>query len=208
MGQKVHPLGFRLGITKEWPVRWFASKSDYGNLFLEDEKIRNYLTQKLEPAGVKSIEIERSTNTLDITMEVAKPGLVIGRGGLGVETLEKELKKFTNSKIKITAKAVKVREIEAALVAEYISRQLLRRVNFRRAAMYALESAMNKGAKGIKIKLAGRLGGRMIARTERFDRGAVPLHTLRADIDYAQVHCKTAAGLVGIKVWIYKGEIE
>ena len=209
MGQKVHPLGFRLGITKDWKSRWFSPKKDYGSLVIEDQKIKNYLTKKLEPAGLKSIEIERSTNILDILVEVSKPGLVIGKGGLGVETIEKELKNITKSKIKITAQAVKVRELESQLVAEYICKQLQRRVNFRRAANYAVESAMGKGAKGIKVKLAGVLsGGNSVSRSEVFTQGAVPLQTLRADIDYAQVHCQLLFGIIGIKVWIYKGEIE
>ncbi len=207
MSHRIHPYGFRLGITKDWISRWYADKKTYPDLVLEDERIRKFLTKKLDMAGVESINIERSVNSVDIYIRVSKPGVVIGRDGGGVEALEKELKKITTSKLRITAEAVKVREIEAQLVADYIARQLQRRVNFRKAAMYAVESAMSKGAKGVKVRLSGVLGGgNTIGRTEKFTRGAVPLQTLRANIDYAQVHCQLLYGVVGVKVWIYKGE--
>lgn len=208
MGQKIHPLGYRLGITKDWISRWYADKSSYADKAIEDIKIRAFLTDKLSMAGLKVVEIERTENEISIIIKVSKPGLVIGRGGAGVESLEKELKKITPSKIKITAEEVKTPEVEAQLIAEYLCRQLKKRVPYRRTATFALNSAMDKGAKGIKIKFAGVLSGsNTISRSEVFSLGSIPLQTLRADIDYAQVHCKLIFGIIGIKVWIYKGEI-
>ena len=207
MGQKIHPVGFRIGITEDWRSRWFADKKTYADLFLEDNKIREYLKEKFALAGLKSIEIERSVNDLNITVKVSKPGLVIGRGGAGVEEVEKGLKKFTKSKIKLTAEEVRVPEIEAQLVGDYICRQIKRRLPYKRAINAALQAALDKGAKGIKIKIAGLLsGGNSIARTETYHRGSVPTQTLRANIDYAQIHCKLIYGTVGLKVWVYKGE--
>ncbi|OGC50665.1 30S ribosomal protein S3 [candidate division WWE3 bacterium RIFCSPLOWO2_01_FULL_37_15] len=207
MGQKVNPYGYRLGISKDWMSRWYADKKQYGNLILEDLKIRKYLEKKFEMAGVKSIEIERSVNEINIIVKVAKPGVVIGKGGSGVEDAEKELKKITKAKIRLTAEEVKNPEVEAQLVADYISRQLKRRLPYRRVVMAAISSARDKGAKGIKIKLAGLLsGGNSISRSEKYLDGSVPSQTLRADVDYAQVHCQMLYGTIGIKVWIYKGE--
>jgi small subunit ribosomal protein S3 len=209
MGNKINPKGYRLGITKDWNSRWFSDKKQYGKLVLEDTKIRKFLGDRLALAGLKEVDIERTENEIHILIKVSKPGLVIGKAGAGVEELEKALKKVTNAKIKITAEEVKTPETEAQLVADYIARQLKRRVPYRRVASFAVNAAMDKGAKGIKIKLAGVLSGsNTIARSETFKRGPVPLQTLRADIDYAQVHCQMLFGTIGVKVWIYKGEIK
>lgn len=207
MGQKIHPFGFRLGITKDWNSRWFVSKGRYAQNVLEDYKIRNFLTDRFSIAGLRNIEIERSTNEINITVNVSKPGIVIGRGGSGIEEVEKELRKLTPAKVKLTAVEVKNPEAEAQLVADYICRQLKRRVQYRRVTKSALSSAIDKGAKGIKIRLAGLLsGGNTISRRETFTEGSVPTQTLRANIDYAQVNCQLIYGTVGVKVWIYKGE--
>ncbi|MBN1162266.1 30S ribosomal protein S3 [Patescibacteria group bacterium] len=210
MGTKVHPIGFRLGITKDWSSRWFAGKSNYADLALEDVKIREFLDKKLEYAGLKSVDIERTENEIQILLKVSKPGVVIGKGGAGVEEIEKELKQMTISrKIKITAEGIRVPELESRLVAEYISRQLKRRVPYRRVCVFATNAAMDKGAKGIKVRISGVLSGsNTIGRSEKFVLGSVPLQTLRADIDYAQVDCMLLYGTIGIKVWIYKGEVE
>jgi small subunit ribosomal protein S3 len=208
MGQKINPIGFRVGVTKDWSSRWYADKTAYADKALEDIKIRKFLQDKLSTAGLKTIEIERTENEISIIIKVSKPGLVIGKGGAGVESLEKELKKLTPSKIKITAEEVKTPEIEAQLVGEYLCRQIKKRVPYRRVAVFAINSAIDKGAKGIKIKLAGVLSGsNTISRSEEFSLGSIPLQTLRADIDYAQIHCKLLYGTIGIKVWVYKGEI-
>ncbi|MBW6441673.1 30S ribosomal protein S3 [Patescibacteria group bacterium] len=209
MGQKINPIGYRIGISKNWTSRWFSSKKDYANLLLEDKKIRDLLENKLSTAGLKIIEIERTENEVSVLIKVSKPGVVIGRGGTGVEELEKEIKKITKGKVKITAEGVKSSEIEAQLVADYICRQLKRRIPYRRVVNFALSSAIDKGAKGIKIRLAGVLSGsNTISRSETYKEGSVPAQTLRADIDYAQVHCQMLFGTIGIKVWIHKGEIE
>ena len=209
MGQKINPTGFRVGISKNWSSRWFSSKKDYANLLIEDKKIRDYLNVKLSMAGLKNVEIERTENEINILIKVSKPGVVIGRGGTGVEEIEKEIKKITRGKVKITAEGVKSSEIEAQLVGDYICRQLKRRVPYRRVVNFALSSAIDKGAKGIKIKLAGVLSGsNTISRSETYKLGSVPAQTLRADIDYAQIGCQMLFGTIGIKVWIYKGEVE
>jgi len=208
MGQKVNPIGYRLGISKDWSSRWFAPKSGYADFALEDIKIRKFLREKLDQAGLKIVEIERTENEIDIILKVSKPGMVIGKGGTGVEELEKSLKKITKAKVKITAEEVRTPEIEAQLVADYICRQLKRRIPYRRVATFAINSAMDKGAKGIKIRLSGVLSGsNTISRSEPFILGSIPLQTLRADIDYAQVDCHLLFGTIGVKVWIYKGEI-
>jgi len=209
MGQKINPVGYRVGISKNWSSRWYTSKKDYANLLIEDKKIRDFLNEKLSTAGLKNVEIERTENEVSILIKVSKPGVVIGRGGTGVEEIEKEIKKITKGKVKITAEGVKSSEIEAQLVGDYICRQLKRRVPYRRVVNFALSSAIDKGAKGIKIKLAGVLSGsNTISRSETYKLGSVPAQTLRADIDYAQIHCQMLLGTIGIKVWIYKGEIE
>jgi small subunit ribosomal protein S3 len=207
MGQKINPFGFRLGITKNWKSRWFASKEIYSLTVIEDRKIREFLTKKLETAGLKEVNIERTENEIHIYVKVSKPGIVIGKAGAGVEEIEKEVKKLTKSKIKITAEEVKTPELEAQLVGDYIYRQIKRRVPYRRVVNFAINSAMDKGAKGIKIRLSGVLsGGNTIARTEEYKQGAIPLQTLRANIDYAQIHARMLFGTIGIKVWVYKGE--
>lgn len=209
MGQKINPTGFRIGISKNWKSRWFADKDNYAKYALEDVKIRKLLRKRFETAGVKEIDIERSLNDIRITIRVSKPGVVIGKGGAGVTEVQEELKKITNSKISLTAEEVKTPELEAELVAQYISRQLKRRMPYRRIVANAAQSAMDKGAKGIRIRVSGLLGGgNSIARKETVSLGSVPTQTLRADIDYAQVDCKQIFGTVGIKVWIYKGEVE
>lgn len=208
MGQKINPLGFRIGISKDWKSRWYSDKKTYPDNALEDLRIRKFLKEKFEQAGVKSIDIERSVNEVNIIIKVAKPGLVIGRGGAGVEEVEKALKKLTKSKIKLTAEEVRVPEIEAQLIAEYISRQLKRRMPYKRVCNSAITSALDKGAKGIKIRVSGLLsGGNSISRRETISKGSVPTQTLRADIDYVQLHCKLLFGTIGIKVWVYKGEV-
>lgn len=209
MGQKIHPLGFRLGISKNWRSRWFADKKNYPKYLFEDHEIREVLRERLSMAGLKTIEIERAVNEIKILVKVSKPGVVIGRGGSGIEAIEKELKGMVDSKIKITVEEIKTPEVEAALVAQYICRQLKRRIPARRVANSAVRSAIDKGVKGIKIEVKGLLSGsNTIARSEVYKHGPVPLQTLRADIDYAQVNCNLLFGTVGIKVWIYKGEIE
>jgi len=209
MGQKINPVGFRVGITKNWSSKWFADKGEYAKLALEDRKIRNYLEKKFDLAGLKSVDIERSTNMIHVIVKVSKPGVVIGKGGSGIEQVQEELKELTDSKLSLTAEEVKTPELEAQLVANYICRQLKRRVPYRRVATHAAQAAMDKGAKGIKIKLSGLLsGGNSIARSERTVLGSVPTQTLRADIDYAQVDCHLLYGAVGIKVWIHKGEVK
>jgi len=209
MGQKIHPYGFRVGISKPWRSNWFADKESYADLALEDHKIRELLEDRLLAAGLKEIDITRSVNELNIVLKVSRPGLVIGRKGSGVQQLEADLKEITDSKVKLTVEEIKTPEIEARLVAQYIDRQMRRRMSYRRVIQSALRSAMSKGAKGIKIRVSGVLsGGNTIARSEIYSEGSVPTQTLRADIDYAQHHCKRLFGIIGIKVWIYKGETE
>ena len=207
MGQKINPLGFRLGISKDWSSRWFADKNQYADLVFEDKKIRELIESRLSIAGLKVVDIERTESEVSILIKVSKPGVVIGRGGTGVEELEKEIKKITKGKkIKITAEGTNSPETEARLVADYICRQLKRRVPYRRVTKFALHSAIDKGAKGIKIQLSGVLSGsNTVSRTEKFKEGPVPLQTLRADIDYASVPCQMLYGTIGVKVWIYKG---
>ena len=207
MGTKVNPFGFRLGITKNWRSRWYSVPSQYRKLVIEDKKIRDFFNDKLQNAGLKEVILERTEKELQVFLKVSKPGLVIGKAGVGVLELEKGLKKYTQSKIKITAEELKTPETEAQLVADYINRQVKRRVPYRKVVNFAINSAMDKGAKGIKIRVSGVLSGsNTIARTEVYKKGAIPLQTLRSDIDYAQVHCKLLYGTVGVKIWIYKGE--
>ncbi len=207
MGQKINPFGYRLGITKDWRSKWYAPKGSYATNVLEDARIREFLRKKLATAGLKEIVITRSVNELNVILKVSRPGMVIGRKGSGIQQLEQGLKKLTNAKVKLTVEEVKTPEIEAALVADYISRQMKRRLPYRRVIQSAIRSAMDKGAKGIKVRVSGVLsGGNTIARSEVYSEGSVPTQTLRADIDYAQVHCHRIFGTIGIKVWIYKGE--
>jgi len=209
MGQKIHPYGFRVGISKPWRSNWFADKETYADLALEDHRIRELLKDRLAVAGLKEIEIKRSVNELIIVLRVSRPGLVIGKKGAGVQQLEKDLKEITDSKVKLTVEEIKTPEIEAPLVAQYIDRQMRRRLPYRRVIKSAIRSAMDKGAKGIKIRVSGVLsGGNTIARSEIYSEGSIPAQTLRANIDYSQHHCKRLFGTIGIKVWIYKGESE
>ncbi|MFZ5424691.1 MAG: 30S ribosomal protein S3 [Patescibacteria group bacterium] len=209
MGQKIHPTGYRIGISKDWSSKWFSDKADYASNALEDYKIRNLLKKRFDLAGLKTIVIERSASNLKIIVKVSKPGMVIGKGGVIVEQVKKDLSKITNSKVTLSVEEIKVPEVEAQLVADYIARQLKRRMPYRRISTMAANAAIDKGAKGIKIRMAGLLGGgNSIARSEVVSRGTIPTQTLRADIDYAQVHCNMLYGTIGIKVWIYKGEID
>lgn len=209
MGQKVHPIGFRLGFIRSWDSRWFAEK-DYPQLLIEDIRIREYLKKKLHHAGVSKIEIERAASKAKkakVSIWTARPGIIIGKKGAEVENLKKELQKMTRKEIIINIQEVKRAEVNAQLVAENVALQLERRVGFRRAMKKAVSSAMKLGAKGIKIAVSGRLGGAEMARHERYREGRVPLHTLRADIDYGLAEGKTTYGIIGVKVWIFKGEI-
>lgn len=209
MGQKINPVGFRVGISKDWSSKWFYDKSDYSTYAVEDHKIRRYLESKFDLAGLKDVLIERSGNLLNITIRVSNPGVVIGKGGAGVEAAEKDIKKLTKSVVKITAEEVKLPELQANIVANNIYKQLKKRVKAQRAVQQAIRSAMEKGAKGIKIRVSGLLGGgSSIARTETYKEGSIPVQRLRADIDYAQVHAHMMYGAIGIKVWIYKGDLE
>jgi small subunit ribosomal protein S3 len=195
-----------MGITKDWVSRWYLTKKSVAAALLEDQRIRKYLTKRFELAGVKCIEIERSLNDVNVLVKVSKPGVVIGRGGAGVDEVREELKKLTASKASLTVEEVKNAETDAQLVADFIARQLKRRMPYRRVMNGAINSAMDRGAKGIKIRLAGLLGGgNTIARTETLSQGSVPAQTLRADIDFAKVDCLMLFGKIGIKVWIYKG---
>ena len=209
MGQKVHPIGFRLGFIRSWDSRWFAEK-DYPQLLIEDIRIREYLKKKLHHAGVSKIEIERAASKAKkakVSIWTARPGIIIGKKGAEVENLKRELQKMTRKEIIINIQEVKRAEVNAQLVAENVALQLERRVGFRRVMKKAVSSAMKLGAKGIKIAVSGRLGGAEMARHERYREGRVPLHTLRADIDYGLAEAKTTYGIIGVKVWIFKGEI-
>jgi small subunit ribosomal protein S3 len=207
MGQKVHPIGFRVGVIKDWDGRWFAKKQEYANLILEDVKIRDYVKKRLYASGVAKIEIERAANRLKVTIHTARPGMVIGRQGTEVEVIRKEIEKFSGKQVQLNIAEVKTPELTAQLVAENIAFQLERRVSFRRAMKQAIGRAMKLGAQGLKVSCSGRLMGAEIARTEGYSEGKVPLHTLRADIDYGFAEANTTYGKIGVKVWIYKGEI-
>lgn len=206
MGQKVHPLGYRLGYTKTWDSKWYAEK-DYAFLLHEDLKVRAMVKEKLYHAGVSKIEIDRSGNQIKITIQTARPGIIIGRKGVEVDKLKTELEALTKKQFYINIKEVKKPELDAQLVAENIATQLEKRVAYRRALKKAVASTLRLGGKGIKVVCSGRLGGGEIARTEWYREGRVPLHTLRADIDFGLAEAKTTYGQIGVKVWIYRGEI-
>ena len=207
MGQKVNPVGLRVGIIRDWQSKWYADK-DFGDLLLEDVKIREYLKNKLKDAAVSHIEIERAANRVNVTIHTAKPGMVIGKGGAEVENLRVQLGKIAkDKKVHINIAEIKQADLDAILVAESIAQQLERRVSFRRALKQAIQRSMRAGAKGIKTAVSGRLGGAEIARTEGYSEGTVPLHTLRADIDYGTAEAHTTYGRLGVKVWIYRGEV-
>ena len=207
MGQKINPIGFRLGINRTWDSRWFADNAEYGKLLHEDLKIRAYLMEELKQAGIAKVVIERPHKKCRVTIHAARPGLIIGKKGADIEKLRKKISTMTNSETHLNIVEVRKPEIDATLVAQSITQQLERRIAFRRAMKRAVQSAMRLGAEGIKITCAGRLGGAEIARTEWYREGRVPLHTLRADIDYGTAEAETAYGICGVKVWIFKGEI-
>ncbi|GKX34320.1 30S ribosomal protein S3 [Hoeflea sp. WL0058] len=207
MGQKINPVGFRLGINRTWDSRWFAEKGEYGALLQEDLKIREYLNKELKQAAISKIVIERPHKKCRISIHSARPGLIIGKKGADIEKLRRKLSVMTNAETHLNIVEVRKPEIDANLVAQSIAQQLERRVAFRRAMKRAVQSAMRLGAEGIRITCGGRLGGAEIARTEWYREGRVPLHTLRADIDYGTAEAHTAYGVCGIKVWIFKGEI-
>ena len=206
MGQKVNPHGIRLGIVKTWDAKWYADK-DFADNLHEDIKIRDYLKNSLQAAGVSRIETERSKNRLKLTIHTAKPGMVIGRGGAGIEDIKKALKAFTTKTVDVNIAEIKQAEMDATLVAENVAGQLERRIGFRRAMKQCVGRTMRMGAKGIKIMCSGRLGGAEIARSESLRDGSIPLHTLRANIDYGFAEAHTTYGCIGVKCWIYKGEI-
>jgi small subunit ribosomal protein S3 len=206
LGQKVNPIGFRLGVIKTWDSRWYA-KADYAKLLHEDLKLRVFLKKRLYNSGVSKIEIERAANKAKINIFTARPGLIIGKKGSEVETLKKELAKLTDKEIYLNIQEVRKPELDAQLVAENVALQLERRIAFRRAMKKSVTSALKFGAKGIRITCSGRLGGAEMSRTEWYREGRVPLHTLRADIDYGIAEAKTTYGIIGVKVLIFKGEI-
>ena len=207
MGQKVNPHGLRVGIIKDWDTKWYASDKAFGDLLVEDVKIRKYIKKKLYISGISRIEIERAANKIKINISTAKPGLVIGKGGAGIEELRKELESITNKSVLLNISEIKSPELDAQLQAENIASQLEKRISFRRAMKQAMTRTMKLGAKGIKTACAGRLGGAEIARTEHYHEGTIPLQTLRADIDYGFAEANTTYGKIGVKVWIYKGEV-
>jgi len=207
MGQKVNPHGLRVGIIKDWDTKWYSADKSFGDLLVEDVKIRKYVKKKLYISGISRIEIERAANKIKINISTAKPGLVIGKGGAGIEELRKELEAMTNKSVLLNISEIKNPELEAQLVAENIASQLEKRISFRRAMKQAMSRTMKLGAKGIKTACAGRLGGAEIARTEHYHEGTIPLQTLRADIDYGFAEADTTYGKIGVKVWIYKGEV-
>lgn len=207
MGQKVHPTGIRLGIVKKHSSTWYASPKNYANYLLTDLKVRDFLTDRLKAASVSRIEIERPAENARITIKTARPGIVIGKKGEDVERLRRDVSKMMGVPVHINIEEIRKPELDAKLVADSIASQLERRVMFRRAMKRAVQNAMRIGAKGIKVSLGGRLGGAEIARTEWYREGRVPLHTLRADIDYATSRAETTYGTIGVKVWIFKGEI-
>lgn len=206
MGQKVNPIGLRVGVIRDWESKWFAEK-DYADLLHEDLKIREYINNRLADAAVSKVEIERAANRVNITVHTAKPGMVIGKGGTEVEALRKALNALTKKRVHINIVEIKRADLDAKLVAENIARQLENRASFRRCQKQAIQRTMRSGALGIKTQVSGRLGGADIARAESYSEGTVPLHTLRADIDYAAVEADTTYGKLGIKVWIYRGEV-
>ncbi len=214
MGQKVNPFGFRLGSLYTWKSKWYANNRDYSNVLLKDIKLREYLMETLKKAGILKVEIERSIKVLKIYIFVTRPGVVIGKGGSGIEKLNKDIKKLLDIKLKDKNAAkvdIRIEEVRkpfahARLVAQQISDQLIRRYPHRRAVAQAMDKAMEAGVKGIKIQISGRIGGAEIARTEKYFKGNVPTQTLRADIDYAEMPSLTRSGYVGIKVWVHKGE--
>ncbi len=207
MGNKVNPVGMRLQVNRTWDSRWYADTKEYGDLLLEDIAIREFIKTECKAAGVSRVIIERPHKKCRVTIHTARPGVIIGKKGADIETLRRKLGAMTDSELHLNVVEVRKPELDAALVGESIAQQLERRVSFRRAMKRSVQNAMRMGALGIRVNLSGRLGGAEIARTEWYREGRVPLHTLRADIDFANVEAKTAYGVIGIKVWIFKGEI-
>jgi len=206
MGQKVNPIGFRLGIVKGWDSNWYGGKT-FADKLVEDEQIRKYILARIPKGGISKIVIERTIKRITLTINTARPGVVIGKGGAEVDKIKEELKKITGKDVQINIFEIKRPEVEAMLVAESIAQQLKARISYRRAMKQAIAGTMRVGALGIKIKLSGRLGGAEMARTEQYKEGRIPLHTLRADIDYGTAEALTTYGLIGLKVWIYRGDV-
>ena len=207
MGQKVNPKGLRVGVIKDWDSRWFADKKDFSDYLVEDHKIRELIKKESFSAGISSIAIERASNKIKVTINTAKPGMVIGRQGAGVEELKNKLEKLTGKKLIINVEEIKFQDLDAQLVAENIASQLERRISFRRAMKQTLQRSMRAGALGIKTMVSGRLGGADMARSEGYSEGTIPLQTLRAAIDYGFAEADTTYGKLGVKVWLYKGEM-
>ena len=208
MGQKIHPIGFRIGVIREPDSKWYASDKDFPALLLEDAKIRKFAKRSLYQAGVSRVEIERAANRVKVTVHTAKPGIIIGRGGRGVDDLRADLEKLTGGKqVHVNVQEIRTPELDAQLVAESIAQQIEKRISYKRASKQAVMRSMRMGAKGIRVRVAGRLGGSEMARVDGEKSGKVPLHTLRADIDYGFTEAKTTYGNIGVKVWIYKGDI-
>ncbi|SES11300.1 30S ribosomal protein S3 [Salisediminibacterium halotolerans] len=206
MGQKINPNGFRVGVIRDWESKWYAD-NDYADLLHEDIQIREYLEKRLTEASVSTIEIERAANRVNVTIYTAKPGMVIGKGGAEVEALRKALNQLTGKRVHININEIKQPDLDSKLVAENIARQLEARISFRRAMKQSIQRTMRSGAEGIRIEVSGRLGGADIARNESYSEGTVPLHTLRADIEFGHAEADTTYGKLGVKVWIYKGEV-
>ena len=207
MGQKVNPIGIRLGITRTWDSIWFAKKKEYGKLLIEDYKIRNYIKKNIVNSGVSEVKIERAAKKCIVSIYTSRPGFVIGKKGSDVDKIKKNLSKISSSEVSLNIKEVKKPELNAFLVAENIAQQLVKRIAYRRAMKRAMQSALRLGAQGIRVCVSGRLAGNEIARTEWLREGSVPLHTFRANVDYAEAEALTTYGIIGVKVWIYKGEI-
>ena len=207
MGQKVNPIGLRVGINRGWDSIWFAKKNEYGKFLIEDYKIRDYIKKNVINSGVSQVIIERTAKKCIVTIYTSRPGFVIGKKGSDVEKIKKNISKITSSEISLNIKEIKKPELNAYLVAENIAQQLVKRIAYRKTMKRAIQSALRLGAKGIRVCLAGRLAGNEIARTEWLREGSVPLHTFRANLDYAEAEALTTYGLIGVKVWIYKGEI-
>ena len=207
MGQKVHPIGFRLGINRSWDSLWFAKKGDYGKYLIEDYKIRQFIKKNIKNAGVSEVVIERSSKKCTVSIHTSRPGFVIGKKGSDIEKIKNKISKITKDEVSVNIKEIKKPELNAYLVSENIAQQLEKRVAYRRAMKRAMQATMRLGAKGIKVSVSGRLAGNDIARTEWLREGSIPLHTLRANLDYAESEALTTYGMIGVKVWIYKGEI-
>ena len=207
MGQKVHPIGFRLGINRSWDSLWFAKKGDYGKYLIEDYKIRQFIKRNIKNAGVSEVVIERSSKKCIVSIHTSRPGFVIGKKGSDIEKIKNKISKITKDEVSVNIKEIKKPELNAYLVSENIAQQLEKRVAYRRAMKRAMQGTMRLGAKGIKVCVSGRLAGNDIARSEWLREGSIPLHTLRANLDYAESEALTTYGMIGVKVWIYKGEI-